>query len=146
MLNLCVKDLHKRFGTLEVLKGVSLTAEAGDVISIIGSSGSGKSTLLRCINFLELPDAGAVSLNGEEIRMTRHRFGHGEVGAPLEVPGLMPAEPIALLVGYGQEVQVPCEHPRGTRALFSYGAGDQYSRLDVTGFSRVKIRVTDRVD
>jgi histidine transport system ATP-binding protein len=76
MLNLCVKDLHKNFGPLEVLKGVSLTAGAGDVISIIGSSGSGKSTLLRCINFLELPDAGTVSLNGEEIRMTGHRFGH----------------------------------------------------------------------
>jgi histidine transport system ATP-binding protein len=76
MLNLCVKDLHKSFGTLEVLRGVSLTAEAGDVISIIGSSGSGKSTLLRCINFLELPDAGTVSLNGEEIRMATHRFGH----------------------------------------------------------------------
>ncbi|MDR3669837.1 MAG: ATP-binding cassette domain-containing protein [Holophaga sp.] len=76
MLNLCVKDLHKKFGALEVLKGVSLTAGAGDVISIIGSSGSGKSTLLRCINFLELPDAGTVSLNGEEIRMTTGRFGH----------------------------------------------------------------------
>jgi len=76
MLNLSVKDLHKNFGTLEVLKGVSLTAEAGDVISIIGSSGSGKSTLLRCINFLEMPDAGTVSLNGEEIRMTTRRFGH----------------------------------------------------------------------
>ena len=76
MLNLCVKDIHKRFGALEVLKGVSLNAQAGDVISIIGSSGSGKSTLLRCINFLEQPDAGTVSLNGEEIRMITHRFGH----------------------------------------------------------------------
>jgi ABC-type histidine transport system ATPase subunit len=76
MLNLSVNDLHKRFGALEVLKGVSLTATAGDVISIIGSSGSGKSTLLRCINFLEQPDAGTVSLNGEEIRMVTHRFGH----------------------------------------------------------------------
>jgi histidine transport system ATP-binding protein len=76
MLNLWVNDLHKSFGPLEVLKGVSLTAGAGDVISIIGSSGSGKSTLLRCINFLEMPDAGTVSLNGEEIRMTAHRFGH----------------------------------------------------------------------
>jgi ABC-type histidine transport system ATPase subunit len=76
MLNLHVNDLHKRFGTLEVLRGVSLRAGAGDVISIIGSSGSGKSTLLRCINFLEVPDAGTVSLNGEEIRMVSHRSGH----------------------------------------------------------------------
>lgn len=48
-----VIDLHKRYGEHEVLKGVSLQANAGDVISIIGSSGSGKSTFLRCINFLE---------------------------------------------------------------------------------------------
>ncbi len=50
-----VIDLHKRYGEHEVLKGVSLQAKAGDVISIIGSSGSGKSTFLRCINFLENP-------------------------------------------------------------------------------------------
>ena len=49
---LSVTDLHKRYGQHEVLKGVSLQANAGDVISIIGSSGSGKSTFLRCINFL----------------------------------------------------------------------------------------------
>jgi ABC-type histidine transport system ATPase subunit len=54
---LVVSDLHKSFGSLEVLKGVSLSASNGDVISMIGSSGSGKSTLLRCINLLETPDA-----------------------------------------------------------------------------------------
>ncbi len=48
---LVIRDLHKTFGDHEVLKGISLDANAGDVISIIGSSGSGKSTLLRCINF-----------------------------------------------------------------------------------------------
>ena len=53
-----VEDLHKRFGQLEVLKGVSLVAHEGDVISMIGSSGSGKSTFLRCINLLETPDEG----------------------------------------------------------------------------------------
>ena len=57
---LVVEDLHKRFGDLEVLKGVSLAAHEGDVIAILGSSGSGKSTLLRCINLLETPDAGRV--------------------------------------------------------------------------------------
>ena len=54
MYKLEVQDLHKRYGSHEVLKGVSLKAAAGDVISIIGSSGSGKSTFLRCINLLEL--------------------------------------------------------------------------------------------
>jgi histidine transport system ATP-binding protein len=85
MLNLCIKDLHKSFGSLEVLKGISLTAHAGDVISIIGSSGSGKSTLLRCINFLEQPDAGSISLNGDEIRITTHRRGHNVVADPKQL-------------------------------------------------------------
>jgi len=71
-----VEDLHKRFGDLEVLKGVSLTAQVGDVIAMIGSSGSGKSTLLRCINLLETPDSGRVYVNGELIRMRPTRDGH----------------------------------------------------------------------
>ena len=50
-----IRNLHKRYGELEVLKGISLTARDGDVISILGSSGSGKSTFLRCINLLENP-------------------------------------------------------------------------------------------
>jgi octopine/nopaline transport system ATP-binding protein len=70
-----VKDLHKRFGALEVLKGISLMAAQGDVISLIGSSGSGKSTLLRCINLLEIPNAGHVWVNGELIEMTVNRKG-----------------------------------------------------------------------
>jgi octopine/nopaline transport system ATP-binding protein len=72
---LVVSDLHKRFGRLEVLKGVSLSAANGDVISMIGSSGSGKSTLLRCINLLETPDAGEVHVGGELIRMAYGRHG-----------------------------------------------------------------------
>ncbi|MDU9005295.1 ABC transporter ATP-binding protein [Sedimentitalea todarodis] len=64
-----VTDLHKSFGPLEVLRGVSLTAHKGDVVAIIGGSGSGKSTLLRCINFLETPSSGRIAVNGEEIEM-----------------------------------------------------------------------------
>ena len=66
---LVVRDLHKRFGPLEVLKGVSLSAREQEVVSILGSSGSGKSTLLRCINLLETPNAGEVYVHGELIRM-----------------------------------------------------------------------------
>jgi len=62
-----VRDIHKRFGALEVLKGISLKARDGDVISIIGASGSGKSTLLRCINMLEVPDRGEIRVAGEVI-------------------------------------------------------------------------------
>ncbi|MBO5622317.1 MAG: amino acid ABC transporter ATP-binding protein, partial [Butyrivibrio sp.] len=53
-----VKNLHKKFDSTEVLKGVDLTVEKGDVVSILGPSGSGKTTLLRCINFLEKADEG----------------------------------------------------------------------------------------
>ncbi|MGL5813408.1 MAG: ABC transporter ATP-binding protein [Aeromonas sp.] len=70
-----VRDLHKYFGTHEVLKGIDMTARKGDVISLIGSSGSGKSTFLRCINLLETPSAGTVSLHGELIRMKSNRAG-----------------------------------------------------------------------
>ncbi len=64
-----VVGLHKKFGQLEVLKGVSMTAREGDVVAVIGGSGSGKSTMLRCINFLETPSAGQIVIGGEEVRM-----------------------------------------------------------------------------
>ena len=64
---LVVRDIHKSFDGTEVLKGLSLTAHKGDVISMIGSSGSGKSTFLRCINLLEIPDQGDIQVHGEPI-------------------------------------------------------------------------------
>ncbi|AAW86083.1 histidine/lysine/arginine/ornithine transporter subunit [Aliivibrio fischeri ES114] len=70
-----IKDLHKHFGQNEVLKGISLEANKGDVISIIGSSGSGKSTFLRCINLLETPSKGEIWVNGELIEMKNNRLG-----------------------------------------------------------------------
>jgi ABC-type histidine transport system ATPase subunit len=66
-----VEGITKSFGALQVLKGVSLSADAGDVVSILGASGSGKSTLLRCMNFLETPEAGRVAIDGIEIDMAR---------------------------------------------------------------------------
>ncbi|MCB2129833.1 MAG: amino acid ABC transporter ATP-binding protein [Rhodobacteraceae bacterium] len=62
-----IRDLHKAYGSLEVLKGVSLTAHRGEVISLIGSSGSGKSTLLRCCNLLEDSQQGEVIFKGEKV-------------------------------------------------------------------------------
>ncbi len=70
-----VQGLHKRFGSHEVLGGVSLSAARGDVIAVIGSSGSGKSTLLRCINLLERPHAGRILLSGEELSLVPDRDG-----------------------------------------------------------------------
>ena len=66
-----VHDIHKRFGPLSVLNGVSVSAQPGEVVSMIGSSGSGKSTFLRCINLLEQPNDGRIVIDGEEIRMKK---------------------------------------------------------------------------
>jgi arginine/ornithine transport system ATP-binding protein len=74
-LKLQVENIHKRFGSNEVLKGVSLSAHAGDVISIIGSSGSGKSTFLRCINLLEKPHEGSIQVAGEQLRLVPGKNG-----------------------------------------------------------------------
>ncbi|AOE87959.1 ABC transporter ATP-binding protein [Pseudomonas sp. TCU-HL1] len=70
-----IRNLHKRYGDLEVLKGISLTANDGDVISILGSSGSGKSTFLRCINLLENPHDGQILVAGEELKLKKSRAG-----------------------------------------------------------------------
>ena len=80
-----VDDLKKSFDQTQVLKGVSFSVEKGQVVAIIGSSGSGKTTLLRCLNFLETPDEGQISVNGKallgrnltdtDIRRNRLNFG-----------------------------------------------------------------------
>ena len=85
MYKLEVQDLHKRYGSHEVLKGVSLAAAAGDVISIIGSSGSGKSTFLRCINLLEQPHAGKILLNNEELKLVANKDGAMKAADPKQL-------------------------------------------------------------
>lgn len=70
---LSVQNIEKYFGAHHVLKGLSLSACSGDVISILGSSGSGKSTFLRCINLLENPSEGQLFLGGKELKLSRHR-------------------------------------------------------------------------
>ena len=62
-----VNNIKKKFDNTEILKGISFSMEKGQTLSIIGSSGSGKTTLLRCLNFLETPDAGTISVNGNLI-------------------------------------------------------------------------------
>ena len=69
------EGIHKSFGAIEVLRGVSVQAQAGDVISMIGSSGSGKSTFLRCLNLLERPDRGSISIAGEALALRPGRGG-----------------------------------------------------------------------
>ncbi|AFA49908.1 glutamine ABC transport system ATP-binding protein GlnQ5 [Acetobacterium woodii DSM 1030] len=75
-----IKNLHKYFGDLEVLRGIDLTVEESEVVCLIGSSGSGKSTLLRCINFLEKKNEGEIYIDGKlvlekEINQVRQKVG-----------------------------------------------------------------------
>ncbi|SEN37395.1 ABC transporter ATP-binding protein [Halomonas caseinilytica] len=70
-----VRNITKRFGNTEVLKGLSLQAHKGDVITLIGASGSGKSTFLRCMNLLEQPNEGELIVHGESIRFKETRHG-----------------------------------------------------------------------
>lgn len=67
-----IKNLHKSFGKLEVLKGINETIADGEVVSVIGPSGSGKSTFLRCINLLEEPTEGQIIIDGEDITAPSH--------------------------------------------------------------------------
>ena len=88
MEKLLVENLHKRYGDNEVLRGVSLAANGGDVTCIIGSSGSGKSTLLRCINLLEQPNQGHIALNGESIRLVADKHGTLRAADPRQLQRL----------------------------------------------------------
>lgn len=67
-----VRNLRKNFGQTDVLRGVSFDLEKGEVLTLIGSSGGGKTTLLRCINFLEIPSGGSITVNGEELYESHH--------------------------------------------------------------------------
>ncbi|WP_339293096.1 amino acid ABC transporter ATP-binding protein [Paenibacillus sp. FSL W8-0187] len=69
-----VKDLHKSFGKLEILKGIDIEIAKGEVVVIIGPSGSGKSTFLRCLNLLEVPTSGEISFEGELITAKNHNI------------------------------------------------------------------------
>ncbi|MBP8186628.1 MAG: ATP-binding cassette domain-containing protein, partial [Comamonas sp.] len=82
------EGIHKSYGSNHVLKGVTLTAKAGDVISLIGSSGSGKSTLLRCINLLEKPQQGRIVVAGEELQLKLGRKGELEPVSPKQLQQL----------------------------------------------------------
>ena len=74
-----IRNLRKAFGPLQVLKGIDLDVNKGDVVAILGSSGSGKTTMLRCLNFLERADAGTMDFDGRRIEL--HRATHGEINA-----------------------------------------------------------------
>ena len=104
MYKLTIEGLHKYYGSHEVLKGVSLKAKTGDVISLIGASGSGKSTFLRCINFLEQPDEGSMTLDGQPVRMVHDRHGLRVADADALIAALDAAVPDGV-------VRIAAAHP-----------------------------------
>jgi len=87
---LALSDVSKRFGAHEVLKGVSLAVEAGEVVAIIGRSGSGKSTLLRCLNGLETPDAGIITFDGTRFEPRRLKELRRQIGMVFQSYNLFP--------------------------------------------------------
>ena len=87
-----VKDLHKHFGSVRALNGVSLSVQPGKVIVIIGPSGSGKSTLLRCVNHLEIPSSGEVCIDGERLTTNQSQLNkvRAEIGMVFQLFNLFP--------------------------------------------------------
>lgn len=87
---LAISDLHKYFGRLEVLKGISLDVREGEVLALIGASGSGKSTLLRCINRLEAPTSGTIRFRGDEVLPDNLNAMRREIGMVFQRFNLFP--------------------------------------------------------
>ncbi|MFO7876315.1 MAG: amino acid ABC transporter ATP-binding protein [Desulfovermiculus sp.] len=91
-----IQNLHKRFGKLEVIRGIDLTIQRGEVVCIIGPSGSGKSTVLRCINKLEEPSEGTVIVDGYDIMAPKTNINYirTEVGMVFQQFNLFPHLPV----------------------------------------------------
>ncbi|SFS82586.1 polar amino acid transport system ATP-binding protein [Succinivibrio dextrinosolvens] len=86
-----IKDLHKNYGSNQILRGIDLRVKKSEVVVVIGPSGSGKSTLLRCVNYLEVPSSGTISINGETItRSTNINKIRAEVGMVFQHFNLFP--------------------------------------------------------
>lgn len=86
-----IKDLHKSYGSNDILRGIDLHIKKSEVVVVIGPSGSGKSTLLRCVNYLEVPTSGSISINGEQItRKTNINNIRAEVGMVFQHFNLFP--------------------------------------------------------
>ncbi len=111
-----ITDIHKRFGTLEVLKGVSLDVVAGEVVSIVGASGAGKTTLLQIMGTLSQPDSGKVIIAGEDVALLGDRqlsrFRNERIGFVFQFHHLLPEftafENICIpgLIGHRPRVEV----------------------------------------
>ena len=114
-----VRDVHKSFDQLEVLKGIDLEIMPGEVVVILGPSGSGKSTLLRCINHLEAINKGFIAVDGEQIG---YRLRNGSLGkalgerhrapAPEDRHGVPAVQSLSAYDGAAEHHRGACGHPR----------------------------------
>jgi polar amino acid transport system ATP-binding protein len=126
-----VKDVHKRFGANEVLKGVSLTVEPGQVVAIIGRSGSGKSTMLRCINGLEAFHSGSIEVAGHTVSQEAKKLRdlRRDVGIVFQSYNLFPhltvAQNITLSPRISQKVPAAEAEARAVRVLADVGLSDK---------------------
>jgi ABC-type phosphate/phosphonate transport system ATPase subunit len=122
------EGIVKRFGGTEVLKGVSVKAHQGDVISMIGASGSGKSTFLRCLNLLEQPNAGRISLDGEDLALVSDEAGTLKAAVPKQLQRLRSKVSMVFqhfnLWAHMTALQRPWSAPRSacSRWVFTTGA------------------------
>jgi polar amino acid transport system ATP-binding protein len=126
-----VKDVHKRFGTNDVLKGVSLTVDPGQVVAIIGRSGSGKSTMLRCINGLEAFHSGSIEVAGHTVSQDTKKLRdlRRDVGIVFQSYNLFPhltvAQNITLAPRISQKVPAAEAEARAVKVLADVGLSDK---------------------
>jgi len=131
-----VENIYKSFGKTEVLKGIGFSLEKGEVLSIIGSSGSGKTTLLRCLNFLETPDLGTISIDGKTLfdGKSQHTLSDDEVRENRLHFGLV-FQNFNLFPQYTVKENItlaPTLLKRGTAEEISALADDLIARVDLT--------------
>ena len=146
-----VKNLKKRFGSTDVLKGVSFSLEQGQVLAIIGSSGSGKTTLLRCLNFLETPDAGEIRVGGKlltgenltEAQIRENRLNFGLVFQNFNLlPKLNAVQNVELPLAYAG-VEAAERRERAVRALQRVKLADRmyHKPSELSGGQRQRVAI-----
>jgi polar amino acid transport system ATP-binding protein len=154
-----VEDLHKSFGAVQALDGVSLEVAAGEVVCVIGPSGSGKSTLLRCINFLEEPTAGVVRVGGRRVgfvedgRRTRHMRGRelaamrADIGMVFQLfylwPHITALENVMLGLTEARRLPVGVAADRSRALMQKVGLGDKMTAFPehLSGGQRQRVAI-----
>ena len=144
-----VKDLHKSFGTHEVLKGINCSIEKKEVVCIIGPSGSGKSTLLRCMNRLEEYQSGSIVINGMDLSDKKHNLAKArqEIGMVFQSFNLFPHMKVIdnVTVGAIKVKKVPKDQAvsKGMELLQKVGVAEKYNEYpgDLSGGQQQRVAI-----